>query len=63
MIAEVPNLLLVPFDNNSKEIHIVQNCDVPTDESEFLIYVKGSRITAANTLILNFKILSPLPFY
>ena len=62
MIVEVPNLLLIPFDDNSQENHIIQGCDVPSEETKFTQYVKGARITKADSLLLNFKVLSPLPF-
>ena len=62
MIFEVPNLLLIPFDGESKENHIAQGCDVPTEEDKFTTYVKGARITKADSLLLNFKVLFPIPF-
>ena len=62
MIIEIPNLILVPFDDNSKENHIIQGCDVPAEEDKFTQYVKGARITKADSLLLNFKVISPLPF-
>ena len=62
MIHEFPNLLLIPFDEDSLDNHIVQGIDVPSEEEHFTKYVKGARITKADSLLLNFKIISPVPF-
>ena len=63
IMVEVPNLLLQPFDEKSTENHILQGIDVPEKEDLFNEYVKGARITNANSLVLNFKIISPIPFW